>query len=154
MENSKIEIMETDRRLINPIARVYIEKGLWNSDFEILFRKHYEKEEEEQDKRETERRIGREAPGSSTDYTVPHNMMRDKESEDMETDPPQDRRNRTAPPEALARYSSGSRPDLQERKRLAERGRLQGGIQGTGQGQGRIQREGPGQGRIQGGIQR
>ena len=65
--------------LVDPVVRVYIEKGLWNADFEVLFRKHYEKEEEEQEKRETERRIGKEAPGSSTDYTVPHNMMRDKE---------------------------------------------------------------------------
>ena len=69
----------TEGRLINPIARVYIEKGLWNSDFEVLFGKHYGKEEEEQEKRETERRLGKEAPGSSTDYTVPHNVMRDKE---------------------------------------------------------------------------
>ena len=70
----------TEGRLINPIARVYIEKGLWNSDFEIMFRKHYEKEEEEeQEKRETERRLGKEAPGSSADYTVPHNMMTDTE---------------------------------------------------------------------------
>ena len=44
----------TEGRLINPIARVYIDKGFWNSDFEILFRKHYEKEEE-QDNRERQR---------------------------------------------------------------------------------------------------
>ena len=55
-------------RLTNPIARVYIEKGFWSSGFEILFRRHYEKEEEEQEKRETERRLGKEASGSSTDY--------------------------------------------------------------------------------------
>ena len=67
----------TEGRLINPIARVYIEKRLWNSDFEILFRRHYEKEVEEQEKRETERRLGKESPGSSTDFTVPHIMMRD-----------------------------------------------------------------------------
>ena len=69
----------TEGRPINPIARVYIDKGLWNSGFEILSRKHYEKEEEEQAKRETERRLGKEAPGSSTDFTVPHNMMRQRE---------------------------------------------------------------------------
>ena len=85
----------TEGRLINPIARVYIEKRFWNSDFEILFRKHYEKEEEEQEKRETERRLGKEAPGSSADYTVPHNMMRKRQrkSEDLEASIPQDRRN-------------------------------------------------------------
>ena len=49
----------TEGRLISTIARVYIDKGLWNPDFEVLFRKHYEKEEEEQGKRETERRFGR-----------------------------------------------------------------------------------------------
>ena len=64
---------------LNPTARVYIEQGLWNADFEIKFRKHYEKEEEEQETREKERRIGKEAPGSSTDYAVPHIMMRDRE---------------------------------------------------------------------------
>ena len=69
----------TEGKLVDPIVRVCIEKGLWNADVEILFRKHYEKEEQEQEKRETERRIGKEAPGSSADYTVPHNMMRDKE---------------------------------------------------------------------------
>ena len=69
----------TEGRLINPIARVCIEKGLWDSDFEIRFRRHYGKEEKEQEKRETERRLGKEAPGSSTDYTVPHNTMRDRE---------------------------------------------------------------------------
>ena len=66
-------------KFINPTARVYIEKGLWDSDFEIKFRKHYEKEEEEQRAREKERGLGKEAPGSSTDYVVPHNMMRDRE---------------------------------------------------------------------------
>ena len=29
----------TEGKLINPTARVYIEKGLWDSDFEIKFRK-------------------------------------------------------------------------------------------------------------------
>ena len=58
---------------------MYLEKGLWNADFELKFRKHYEKEEEEQEAREKERRLGKEAPGSSTDYIVPHNMMRDRE---------------------------------------------------------------------------
>ena len=33
----------TEGKLINPTARVYIEQGLWNADFEIKFRKHYEK---------------------------------------------------------------------------------------------------------------
>ena len=69
----------TEGRLINPVARVYKEKGFWDSDFEIRFRRHYEKEEEENKKREKERRLGKEAPGSSTDYAVPHNMMRDRE---------------------------------------------------------------------------
>ena len=69
----------TEGKFVDPIVRVCIEKGFWNADFGILFRKHYETEEEGQDKTETERRKGREAPGSSTDYTVPHNMMRDKE---------------------------------------------------------------------------
>ena len=69
----------TEGKLINPTARVYIEKGLWESDFEIKFRKHCEKEEGEQEAREKERRLGKEAPGSSTDYVVPHNMMRDRE---------------------------------------------------------------------------
>ena len=36
-------------KLVNPTARVYIDKGLWNSGFEIMFRKHYEKEKEEQE---------------------------------------------------------------------------------------------------------
>ena len=70
----------TEGSLINPIARVYIERGFWDSDFEIRFRRHYEKEEEEeQETREKERTLGKEAPGSSTDYAVPHNMMRDRE---------------------------------------------------------------------------
>ena len=69
----------TEGKLIKPTARVYIEKGLWESDFEIKFRKHCEKEEGEQEAREKERRLGKEAPGSSTDYVVPHNMMRDRE---------------------------------------------------------------------------
>ena len=56
-----------------------MEKGVLNADFEIKFRQHYEWEEGEQEKRETERRIGKEAPGFSTDYTVPHSMMRDRE---------------------------------------------------------------------------
>ena len=50
------------------------------SEVEIKFRQHYFREEKEQEKRETERRVGKEgAAGSSTDYTVPHSMVRDKE---------------------------------------------------------------------------
>ena len=69
----------TEGKLVNPTARVYLEKGLWEADFEIRFRRHYEKEAEEHEAREKERRLGKEAPGSSTDYTVPHNMTRDRE---------------------------------------------------------------------------
>jgi hypothetical protein len=70
----------TEGKVIDPTVRIYIDKGLWNSEFELKFRQHYEREEAEQQKREEERRVGREvAPGSSTDYTVPHSMMRDRE---------------------------------------------------------------------------
>ena len=55
--------------------------GVWEADFEIRCRRHYEKEEEEQETRDEKRRLGKEAPGFSTDYTVPHNMMRDRENE-------------------------------------------------------------------------
>ena len=46
-------------KLINPTARVFIEKGIWDSDFEVKYRGHYEKEEQEQEEREKERRTGR-----------------------------------------------------------------------------------------------
>ena len=69
----------TEGKVIDPTVRAYIDKGLWDSEFEIKFRQHYLLEEEEQEKRETERRVGKEgAAGSSTGYTVPHSMMRDK----------------------------------------------------------------------------
>ena len=42
-----------DGKLIDPTVRVYIEKGLWNADPELKFRQHYEREEAEQEKRET-----------------------------------------------------------------------------------------------------
>ena len=38
----------TEGKLANPTARAYLEKGLWEADFEIRSRRHYEKEEEEQ----------------------------------------------------------------------------------------------------------
>ena len=69
----------TEGRIIDPTVRVYIDKCLWGSEFEIKFRQHYLREEEEQEERESERRVGKEgAAGSSTDYTVPHSMVRDK----------------------------------------------------------------------------
>ena len=103
----------TEGRLVNPTARVYLEKGLWEAGFEIRFRRHYEKEEEEQETREKQRRLGKEAPGSSTDYTVPHNMMRDRERvrKDLEASFPQDRRRRTAPPKVLVGCAISGRTD-------------------------------------------
>ena len=98
----------TEGKLVNPTARVYLEKGLWEADFEIRFRRHYEKEEEEQETREKERRLGKEAPGSSTHYTVPHNMMTSK---DLEATFPQDRRHRTAPPKVLVGCAITGRTD-------------------------------------------
>ena len=70
----------TEGKIIDPTVRAYIDKGLWDSEFEIKFGQHYLREEEEQEKRESERRVGKEgAAGSSADYTVPHSIMRDKE---------------------------------------------------------------------------
>ena len=121
-------------KLIDPTVRVYIEKGFWNADFEIKFRQHYEREEEEQEKRETERRIGKEAPGSSTDYTVPHSMVRDKARVrtwkiiSHKTDAIEQHYPKFWEDVQAVR----SRSDLQEGKRLAKGGGLQGRIQGTG----------------------
>ena len=70
----------TEGKIIDPTVRVYIGKGLWESEFELKFRQHYLREEEEQLRREIERRAGREgAAGPSIDYNVPRSMMRDKE---------------------------------------------------------------------------
>ena len=143
----------TEGRLINPIARVYIEKGVWNSDFEILFRRHCGKEEEEQEKRETERRLGKEAPGSSTDYTVPHDTMRDKErvrtwklvfhkTDDIEQHRPKFWLDVQSVADQISRKGKGWQREEGYK-----------GVQGTGQGQGRIQGEGTRQGGIQGRIQ-
>ena len=130
----------TEGRLVNPTARVYLEKGLWEADFEIRFRRHYEKEEEEQETREKERRLGKEAPGPSTDYTVPHNMMRDRErvrtwklvfhkTDDIEQHHPKFWLDVQSVADQISRKGKGW-----------QRERIQGGIQGTGQGQERIQR--------------
>ena len=45
----------TEGKVIDPTVRIYIDKGLWNSEFELKFRQHYEREEAEQQKREEER---------------------------------------------------------------------------------------------------
>ena len=70
----------TEGMIIDPTVRVYIDKGLWGPAFELKFRQHYLREEEEQERRDVERRLGKGgAASSSTDYNVPHSMTRDNE---------------------------------------------------------------------------
>ena len=52
-------------KIIDPTVRVYIDKGLWDSEFEIKFRQHYFREEEGQEKKEIERIFGKEGAASA-----------------------------------------------------------------------------------------
>ena len=84
----------TEGNIIDPAVRAYIDKGLWDAACERKLRQHYLREEEEQERRETERRVGKEgAAGSSTDYVQRPAQYdeRQRASQDLGNDFPQGR---------------------------------------------------------------